>query len=279
MRVWSLTKPTRTTGQQRRWKVEGPLASIDQYSVSTVPIQMLFGATELALGTAFVWEDTGRHFIITNWHNLTGKDPRTGKHLSPTLAEPNRVRVWWNAKGSLGSKFSAELPIRSPAGAPLWWVHPVHGKGVDVVALPVTAPATADMHPINQMPSAPLMQARIGHDVFILGYPFGIGPGGLPIWKRGSLASEPEILDPSDPHILVDTASRPGMSGSPVIRRQWGSYQDDQQNTYMGGGDFTRFVGVYSGRLSTREPSDAQLGLAWPAVLVEEIIAGAKFDA
>ncbi len=254
------------------------MANIDIYSVSTVPIQMLFGTTELSLGTAFVWAEGDQHFLITNWHNLTGKNPRTGRHISPTLAEPDRIRVWWNEKAHLGNKFSAEVPIRSARGEPLWWAHPTHGKAVDVVALPVDPPANADMYPINQMPSASDMRSGIGQDVFILGYPFGIGPGGLPIWKRGSLASEPEILNPSDPYILVDTASRPGMSGSPVIQRQWGSYLDNQGTNNMISGDATRFVGVYSGRLSTADPNDAQLGLAWPANLVEEIIAGRKVD-
>jgi hypothetical protein len=249
------------------------MPTIDQYSVSTVPVQMLFGATELSLGTAFIWKDSGQHFLITNWHNVTGKDPRTGKHLSPTLAEPDRLRVWWNSKGVLGSKFAAEVSIRDDAGAPLWWVHPVHKERVDVICLPVEAPASADMHPINEMPSAPRMQARVGQEVFILGYPFGIGPGGLPIWKRGSLASEPDVIETTDPHILVDTATRPGMSGSPIIRRSWGSYLDDRGNTVMGG-EGTRFIGVYSGRLSTAGANDAQLGLAWPAILVKQIIAG-----
>lgn len=238
------------------------MATIDQYSVSTLPIQMLFGQTELSLGTAFVWENAKRYFLVTNWHNVSGKDPRTQKHLSPTRAEPDRLRVWWNSKGVLGSKFATEVRVRDADGSPLWWVHPVYRERVDVICLPITAPATADMHPINQMPSAPRMQARVGQDVFILGYPFGIGPGGLPIWKRGSLASEPEVINASDPHILIDTATRPGMSGSPVIRRSWGSYVDDDGNTSMGGGDATRFIGVYSGRLSTADTNDAQLGLA-----------------
>jgi hypothetical protein len=266
------------TTRARSSRVEGIMPTIDQYSVSTVPMQMLFGATELSLGTTFVWLEESRHFLITNWHNLTGKNPRTGQHLSPTLAEPDRIRVWWNVKGRLGERFASELPLRNAEGDALWWVHPVLGKAVDVVALPVDPVVGADMFPINEMPSTPTMQTRVGHDVFILGYPFGIGPSRLPIWKRGSLASEPEVFDPSDPHILVDSASRPGMSGSPVIRRQWGSYLDEGGNTMMGGGDATRFLGVYSGRISTADPNDAQLGLVWPVSLVHEIVAGGRTD-
>ena len=241
-------------------------------------MEMLFQTTSLAVGTAFFWLSGSQHFLITNWHNLSGKDPRTGKHLSVTAGEPDRIRVYLNTAGQLGSKFETQINIRDGMGAPLWWVHPNHGKNVDVVALPVQTDRRADMYPINLMPSAPQMHAAVGHEVFILGYPFGIGTAGLPIWKRGSIASEPEVIDPADPYILVDTASRPGMSGSPVIRRQWGSYQDGAGNVYMGGGDATRLMGIYSGRLSASDPKDAQLGLMWPTNLIGEIIAGATVD-
>lgn len=40
----------------------------------------------------------------------------------------------------------------------------------------------------------------------------------------------------------------------------------------------TQFVGVYSGRRASSDPLDAQLGLAWPASLVIEIIAEGKLD-
>jgi len=114
----------------------------------------------------------------------------------------------------------------------------------------------------------------VGHDVFILGYPFGIAPGGFPIWKRGSIASEPQLLDAHAPYILVDSAGRPGMSGSPVLRRTWGVAQMENGGVQMGPAMTTRFVGIYSGRLQPADPVDAQLGMIWPAQLVPEIITG-----
>ena len=132
------------------------------------------------------------------------------------------------------------------------------------------------MYPINEMPNDDLL-LQIGMDVFVLGYPFGIGPGGLPIWKRGSIASEPDILEPARPHMLIDTASRPGMSGSPIIRRSWGTHQLASGDTALGN-VATKFVGVYSGRLATNAPADAQLGLAWPANFVEDIVTAKKRD-
>lgn len=79
---------------------------IDQYSVSTVPIEMYFDQTRLSSGTAFIWESGGNYFLITNWHNLSGRDTFSGKHLSPTAAEPNNIKVWFNAKGKVGAESS-----------------------------------------------------------------------------------------------------------------------------------------------------------------------------
>src|SRR5688500_2195577 len=107
------------------------MPTIDQYSVAARPIEMFFEQTHLSLGTAFVWKQDSQHYLITNWHNVSGKDPRTGQHLSPTKAEPNQVRAWWNVQGNLGAKISTMVPLRSAEGQPLWWVHPVYGCKVD----------------------------------------------------------------------------------------------------------------------------------------------------
>ncbi|TGS65556.1 hypothetical protein EN844_19370 [Mesorhizobium sp. M3A.F.Ca.ET.201.01.1.1] len=105
---------------------------IDSYSVSTVPLEMLFNQTNLSQGTGFIWKVGNDFFLITNWHNLSGKNPFTGKHLSATLAEPNAVRVWWNVRDKLGHKAGIEHSIRDNDGHPLWYIHPVHGRKIDV---------------------------------------------------------------------------------------------------------------------------------------------------
>ena len=150
---------------------------------------------------------------------------------------------------------------------------------VDVIALYRVKPHTdAEMYPINLHAKRPTL-ASVGAEVFVLGYPFGIGPCGLPIWKRGSIASEPDILSPDQLYIFIDTASRPGMSGSPVIRRSWGSHSYENGAVATGPGAETKFVGIYSGRLASSDPLDAQLGLAWPAALVTADCFGKKLDA
>src|SRR5437773_905449 len=81
------------------------------------------------------------------------------------------------------------------------------------------------------------------------GYPYGLAGAGFPVWKRGSFATEPGISPAIQLHMFIDTASRPGMSGSPVIRRSWSTHLLEGNSISMGAATGTRFVGVYSGRL------------------------------
>jgi hypothetical protein len=152
----------------------------------------------------------------------------------------------------------------------------VLGSAADVVAL-VGIDVAPEIPSLNVLPEVDLLLG-VGMDVFVLGYPFGLTGHGLPVWKRGSLASEPHVSTTHQRYRFVDTASRPGMSGAPVIRRSWGFHA-------MADGDFrggealaTKLVGVYAGRLATEEPLDAQLGIVWPAELLIEVVTLGKPD-
>lgn len=251
------------------------MPAIDEYSLATIPIELLFNETPLARATAFIWENSNKYYLITNWHNVSGKDPNTDAHLSATAAEPNIITGHFNTKGgNLGDKHHLGMRIRDDNGKAAWLVHPVHKRQVDVVAIPLAGSlsTTVEFRPINRMSSTNL-HIDIGMDVFVLGYPFGTGETGLPVWKRGSVASEPQLVPDVTPHLLVDTASRPGMSGSPVVLRSWGSHVLEDGSTSIST-RATKFVGVYSGRLHTKNALEAQIGMVWPAIRIDEIVAG-----
>jgi trypsin-like peptidase len=254
---------------------------IDLYSVAAVPIQLFFNEKRLSLATSFTWNHRGIVYLITNWHNFSGIDPVSGNHLSTMAAEPNRVGAFIHTRGQLGHRFQETFALRDGDNKPTWLVHPTLGSKIDVVALQIVPNIESGSYHINDLPSEDLA-VEVGHDIFVLGYPFGVGPGGFPIWKRGSIASEPRVFSEQQRYILVDTASRPGMSGSPVIRRSWGTHlmASGATSTIMGDtiSIATKFIGVYSGRLHTKDSLDAQLGLVWPAHYITEIIEGAQRD-
>jgi hypothetical protein len=68
------------------------------------------------------------------------------------------------------------------------------------------------------------------------------------------------------------------MSGSPVIRRSWGTHMLENDAFAMDSTPQSKFIGVYSGRLRTNDKEDAQLGMVWPADDIDNIIDLAKYD-
>jgi hypothetical protein len=253
------------------------MTKIDLYSYATVPVEQFFDNTAIGKATAFIWEVDGQFFLVTNWHVMTRRHFPTGRNLGCDGARPNKFQLLLNFPGPDFKKQPCEVHIRDAEGHPKWLVHPSRNTDVAVLPLQIDPAVVFDPRAINQLPSINL-RLGIGMDVFVLGYPFGSDPRSFPVWKRGSIASEPHLATRTTDYLLVDTASRPGMSGAPVIRRSWGFHiLDDGSN--LGGVPFaTRFVGIYSGRLHTKDSRDAQIGMVWPAWIIEEIIRGGRVD-
>jgi hypothetical protein len=172
----------------------------------------------------------------------------------------------FNFRTQIFEKQPVEITIRDDDDRPLWLIHVAYGWGVDVVAMPLPYTGnepTIDLNPINMLSAAGLL-LKISMDVLILGYPFGPEPPGFPVWKRGNIASEPELARLGSRYLLVDTASRPGMSGAPVIRRSWGNHMVSANIAARDDMVATKFIGVYSGRRLASDNSDTQLGMVWP---------------
>ena len=124
---------------------------------------------------------------------------------------------------------------------------------------------------INEMSDVILAGPRIGIDVFVLGFPLGIRKTGLfPIWKRASIATEYGFDINGVPSFLVDTATREGMSGAPVIWRAGGKYRRPSGALTIGGSG-TQVLGIYSGR-HVGKLDEAQLGIVWKTELIDQII-------
>ena len=103
---------------------------------------------------------------------------------------------------------------------------------------------------------------------------FGPIGGVFPIWKKASIASEPNIDIQQMPYFFIDTATRSGMSGSPVVIYRKRSFTIEEESTGKFSGHITKLIGVYSGRIGADSDmiSDAQLGRVWKASVIDEII-------
>jgi Trypsin-like peptidase domain len=252
------------------------MIELNHFSLTTIPLEQYFNATKLGQGTGFVWKLREQHYLVTNWHVLSMQDFFTGVNLRKDAGRPNRFRTLFNVQTGSFAKEWRDIAIRDSDDRPLWFVHP--NKCVDVAVLPLSSgPEGIALYPLNDQANTPL-RIKIGMEVFILGYPFEIKMPAFPVWKRGSIASEPDLVRLVDDYILVDTASRPGMSGAPVIRRSMTNHLLETGDVAITSQTLTKFIGVYSGRLPTDHPHEAQIGLVWDGSFIDEIIVGARKD-
>lgn len=243
--------------------------TIDGYSFASHLIEMKLGGVVLASATGFIYRGLGPEFLITNWHNVTGRDPVTLKALPG--GEPDRIDVHLHGPEPSQPGPIVTCPLFDDEDEPAWLEHPDRARGIDVAAVPISTEPGAVLA-INEVSSMLKLAVHVGTEVFVLGFPFRLSASGLPIWKRASIASEPDIDLDGLPKLLVDTASRPGMSGSPVILRHWGNVHDraGQPSSRETG---SRFLGIYSGRVVAADPLEAQLGIVWKARVIDEMIA------
>ena len=253
-----------------------------------------------SLGTAFFYEYEHETFIITNWHNVTGKDPLTGAPLDSERS-PLYIRAKWpvvdesasHIEGAKVMHFETErIEIEADIG-PLWFEHPELGSVCDVVAIPFQKPTNwpKSVHKAaNKIDETPI-PIEPGLKVIVIGFPQGMSTGpGLPVMKTGFLSSMPgydvrlggEFSDIGGmkhgtqvPAMLLDVHTIPGMSGSPVFGEYTGYWNPDD----LSGDRLTDssifgtsriFLGCHSSRVAKLEGRSG-LGLCHQKNAIEEI--------
>jgi hypothetical protein len=203
--------------------------------------------------------------------------------------------------------FQTRLYNDSANDEPIWLVHQQQGSRLDIAVIPLAALArqhlvenqkdreelceivaalngsTEPKHlSLHERPfrlgahSAPdcLNKLEIAQELYVIGFPEAIAAGeGTAIWKRGSIASEPELPIKHRPCFLIDTATRPGLSGSPVV----GKFINPSWNnngrgvlTQIGGTELG-FCGLYTSRLG-QNVEGAQLGIVWTREAIHQVI-------
>lgn len=259
----------------------------------TVQIHMCFqsadGKIDLACGSGMLRSEDDTLFLITNWHNMTGCRNDNHEVISKTGGVPNLVRI----RIGISTKHANEPDVlrwvehEEPLyqdGKPRWFEHPELAHDVDVAALPINVDEVIRnnlFHMLQDKLPDDNVIPEPGMDCFIIGFPLGISGGlGLPIWKRASIASEPDFDIDKLPKLLVDSATRAGLSGSPVFIMLNGFVTADGRIGADGSGTSSmgvhrRFLGIYSGRIGD-DHLGAQLGVVWKSHCIDEIIQGRK---
>ncbi len=240
---------------------------------------MFCNGKELGPGSGFYYRSGPRLFLVSNWHVFCGRHPTTHQPIHSRGWVPDEQKIYLqvlNSDGKIEAESYTDTLQNSDAVAE-WWEHPTLGSTIDIGVVELLGVLKEKQTHSMELAGGEKLPIKVGQDAFVLGYPKGLMNQGLmPVWKRASIASEPELDVDDKPIMLIDTATREGMSGSPVIAvsRSSGFRRDETGTVHPV--DRARRLGVYSGRVGSENLSEMQLGICWKASLIDEIIDGEK---
>ena len=92
---------------------------LNQFSLTTIPLEQYFNNTRLGQGTGFVWKQREHHYLVTNWHVLTMQDFFTSANLRKDAGRPNRLRTFFNIQTGSFAKELRDIAIRDSDDRPL----------------------------------------------------------------------------------------------------------------------------------------------------------------
>ncbi|MDZ5447920.1 serine protease [Micromonospora sp. 4G57] len=235
------------------------------------------GGEPLSGATGFVvTRADGTDFLLTARHVLTGRHDETKQIMHSSGATPEKVRIYhYGALMTVPEVITQDL--YDDDGDQVFIEDPsmVDVETADVVALPLSRPRygaivrSYELPPTAEPPS-------VTAPVWIVGYPAGSRRDGheLAVWSRGSVATDPVSTWHGD-RFLVDSRTRPGQSGAPVISfvSAHSSFSPDGQVRHDFADSWT-LLGLYSGRLYNGNKESSDLGSVWTVSAIRRILYG-----
>lgn len=258
-----------TASRRHIFNVKFQMNNIALPSVQSLLIEMRFRKQPLATGTAFVIHHGGKPFLITNRHNVTGRNQETNQPISSTGGVPDGVGILHNRKGHLGQWVQKLEPLYANE-KPRWFEHPELKERADFVALPLSDLDDVEFYHYDLVNLGPKIMVGPADSVSVIGFPFGITAGGpFGVWATGFMASEPVVNFTDLPIQLIDCRSRQGQSGSPVIAyRSGGMIAMEDGGSAAFGRPIWRLIGIYCGRIN----AESDLGIVWRASAIKEMV-------
>ena len=284
---------------------------IDILGQTSFYVETFFDDTYVTNATAFFYKHGDEIYLVSNWHIFSGRIsiPDSNGIYQPNheqMAIPNKIKVWVHGWDFHGKKYPDypicwEFPIIDQDNNNLYIEKQLKdGTYIDVAMLPIKNKFIHNGKdygiPIcvnNAIPPEFENQYTLHptDDIYIIGFPFGnLNHQYMPIWKRGSIAQDLRI---QNYRYYIDTATRSGMSGSPIYRiiTDINSLLKSEKGQIMHSELVYKaeFIGIYSGR--EIEPTKqykydankkiindydlttaAQLGIAWKKDVLEILL-------
>jgi hypothetical protein len=227
----------------------------------------------LSYGTGILVRIGGgnRFALLSNYHVLSGRNV-LGQPMHPTGALPINLRIEIPGMGEI------EIPYNN-GGQAIQLIRAAN-QNVDLAGIVLTEDQLGHRaQPLQIQRQIPDIQEDMmiapGLSVCVVGYPGGRHDGnGFPIWVTGNVASEFLGDIPEMPSFLISAGTQAGLSGAPVFLVGGGSYLTSSGGMFVGAGIHMRFLGLYSGRLSSPDAPDGltQVGIVWKPLQISGLI-------
>jgi Trypsin-like peptidase domain len=233
---------------------------IDQSSVTSLQLKIFHNDVEIGGATGFVLEKNDKRYLVTNRHVvLACAQDQNPTNIGGWICA-NKLAIYHNRLNHLGEWMWVVEDLFDERSNKRWSEHPTLGAAADLVALPLKHMDNVQFYPLDMELRKTDVVVGPADSVSIVGFPFGLAQqGGLPVWKTGTVASDLDINYRGKPIFLVDTTSRPGMSGSPVYAVRSGAFRGSDGMLHSAiSGSMKRFLGVYSEQMQA-----AELGAVW----------------
>ena len=266
--------------------------AIDHISLSTTPVILRNGGAVVSQGTGFFYvrkrENEQVLFLVTNYHVLTGVAPE-----EEGAPKGDNVEWYFHSDANDSSKVkSVNFPLFTREKEPTW-ITSTNYENADLAVVPIPAALieACDIRCISEEWYAESdLMVRPTTSCTLVGYPYGFYDKAnfLPVWKTGSIASEPEVGFNGNPYFLLDISAFPGMSGAPAFAIAYGTYESTSGAAKVGGA--RKFLGIYASMqmlnkemyleelvnsessLGIRDQESLQLGHVWNASLIIDLV-------
>ncbi|EML2796951.1 serine protease [Klebsiella pneumoniae] len=244
---------------------------VNENSLRSLFIEPYYNDIPLAEATAFIMSHNRKLFLITNRHNVTGKNQKTDECLHRYGSIPNKIKVHFNKRNSIGEYVIKDIKILDDNQKQLWHEHPTLKHKADFVAIEISNDPDIDFFHYKSDKEKIIHTLRPSNTLSIIGFPYGKSSDKkFGIWISGFLASDPDINYDGLPIMLVDARTRTGQSGSPVIiYKESGMRMMSQGNQAVYNPPYsTNLLGIYSGRLS----AESDIGMVWKKESIIELL-------
>lgn len=244
---------------------------VDENSLRSLFIEPYFNDMPLAEATAFIMAHNNKLFLITNRHNVTGRNQNTNECLSKHGSIPNKIKVHFNKKNSIGEYVIKDIKILDDAENQLWHEHPTLKDTADFVALELSDDPDIEFFQYSSGQDTVIHALKPSNTLSIIGFPYGRSSDKkFGIWISGFLASDPDVNYGELPVMLVDARTRTGQSGSPVILyKEAGMAMMSRGSQMIYNPTYTtNLLGIYSGRITPQ----SDIGMIWKKEAIIELL-------